>query len=171
MRWWNEAPKQTSEPRAEVEPEFVTMAKDLLADEGDTRLAEFTPTAESRAEKSPRFSQLEPTGSDIAASLAIIVILVTLAFAVPLGLASLLSHYLSSHFPQNPDAFYVYYDDLEYTKGADSYLPWFFLLFGYAVGLARRVVIPALVGIVGFIFLRDHADIVQAIVAYSTTTK
>lgn len=147
------------------------MAKDLLANQDSISSAGPSPTAESQAEESTGFSQLEPTRSEIAAGLTTSIILVTLAFAVPLGLASLLSHYLSNHFPQNPDAFYAYYDGLEYTKGADSYLSWFFLLFGYAVGMARRVVIPAFVGMVGFIFMRDHADIVQAIVAYSTATK
>jgi hypothetical protein len=147
------------------------MAKDLLADPDSISSAGPSPKAESEAVESTGYSQLELASSETTASLVIIITLMTLAFAVPLGLSSLLSHYLSSHFPQNPDAFYAYYSDLEYTKGIDSYLPWLFLLLGYAIGLTRRAVIPALVGMVGFIFMRDHADIVQAFISYSASAK
>lgn len=114
-------------------------------------------------------SQLELTGREIAIGLFIALTFAGLALAGPLGLSSLLSHYLSNRFPE--DAFYSYHNDAEYLKGLDTIMPWCFLLFGYAIGLTRRAAIPALVGIVGFIFLRDHTEIVQAIVAYSAASK
>lgn len=124
---------------------------------------------ESEAKDTSWASDLKPSGREIAISSAFTFTLIGLALTIPIGLASLLSHYLLNRFPE--DAFYSYHNDVDYLKGLDTFMPWFLLLMGYAVGLTRRAVIPVLMGIVGFIFMSDHAEIVQAIVAHSAASK
>ncbi|WP_150126594.1 hypothetical protein [Burkholderia cenocepacia] len=110
----------------------------------------------------------QPSGRQAATGFAFLLALAVLALVVPLGLSGLLSHYVSGHVPQNP--LHTYSND-EPLKGVDGFLPWLVLSLGYATGLARQASIPVFVGIVGFVFLRNHAEIVQAVMVYAVASK